>query len=125
MNILVATGESQGLRDDDFMNAVAGELVVDAGPCQDVTSIDDWSCACARGFLGIASNQLTTTVKVVDTLRVGIHDYESAVVNGVGSWCCPDCALEIARASLDLAARWPVGTILERWRTAVSERVPV
>ncbi|SEB70949.1 hypothetical protein SAMN04489806_1569 [Paramicrobacterium humi] len=123
MKILVATTELQGLKPDDFMHAVPGELVIDLGSCSDTTASDDWTCVCSRGFFGVASGQLTTTAVVVENAELGMRAYEAAVVQGL-SWCCPCCARDAARLSRAVAAQWEAGTVLERERSTIRQRQP-
>ncbi|QPZ37877.1 DUF7715 family protein [Paramicrobacterium chengjingii] len=122
MKVLIATTDLQGENPDDFMRAVPGELVVDVGPCQDATAIDDWSCACARSFVGVSSGHMTTTAKVVDNVAVDLRPYEAAVKQGLSDWCCPECARDIARASRIIATQWNEGTVLERNRSTIRAR---
>ncbi len=124
MKLLIATTELQGQASDDFMRAIPGELVVDVGPCEDATASDDWSCACARSFVGLTSGRMTTTAKVVDHLDIDAREYIETVRDAFGTWCCPDCATEIALISRRIAGQWDAGQILERYRSVVRARLP-
>jgi hypothetical protein len=63
MNVLTATNQTQGLRDNDFCWTVEGELVffppIECGR----GSIDD-ECGCRRSMAGTVSHRATTTIKV-------------------------------------------------------------
>jgi len=115
VKVLIATRQTQGAYEDDFSDTVEGELVFDAGPCENVTNPAYWNCACAIGFHGVASGELTTTAMVAD-LPIELHEYERAVRDGTREWCCKDCARFYARKTRMLALRFPVGTVIERFQ---------
>ncbi len=116
MKVLIATRRTQGARGDDFSDTVEGELVFDAGPCEDVFDpASAWNCACAIGFHGVASGELTTTALVAN-LPIGLREYERAVRDGTEEWCCSDCARLYAHNTRLLARRFPVGTVIERFQ---------
>lgn len=115
MKVLVATRRTQGARDNDFSDTVEGELVFDAGPCEDVTDPANWNCACAVGFWGVASGELTTTAMVAD-LPIGLREYQRAVRDGTREWCCKECARIYAHSTRMLALKFPVGAVIERYQ---------
>lgn len=80
MKVLVATGETQGRRDNDYCFAVEGELVCFPAiecSCEEV----DGPCGCRRGMVGIASHRATTTVKVVDRDDLDPNTYADLIVD--------------------------------------------
>lgn len=115
MKVLVATTQTQGMRDDDFSRTVSGELVFDGGPCGGVTSEADWDCECSIAFRGLASGELTTTAMVAD-LPTDLKAYGRAFRDGLAGQfaCCRECARLYAHNARMLALKWPVGTIIER-----------
>lgn len=122
MKVLVATRQTQGEREDDFSDTVEGELVFDAGRCADAAKLPMWHCACAIGFSGVASGELTTTAMVAD-LPLGLAEYERAVRDGTREWCCTSCARTYAHGARMLALKFPVGTVLERFQEDIRPRV--
>lgn len=115
MKILVATGRTQGHRASDFNFAPEGEIVLldDEHDGEDV----DGECGCQRSLVGIESGVGTTTFKVVETnlgrdefletVRKAREEYEEMGV-GVGNVSAE------ADFLLELAARFPVGSVVER-----------
>jgi hypothetical protein len=121
VKVLIATRRTQGARDDDFSATVEGELVFDGGPCEDAVDAANWTCPCAIAFHGVASGELTTTAVVAD-LPITLGEYERAVRDGTEEWCCPDCARFYADSTRMLALRFPVGTVIERFRDEIRVR---
>ncbi|CAN5489972.1 hypothetical protein BH20ACT23_BH20ACT23_17240 [soil metagenome] len=65
MNVLTATNQNQGWRDNDFCWTVEGELVFFPPLECGRGSIDD-ECGCRRSMAGTMSHRATTTIKVAD-----------------------------------------------------------
>lgn len=122
MKVLVATTTTKGKRLDDFSSAIDGELVFDAGPCEDVIRGERWDCSCSIAFRGLASGELTTTAMVAD-LDFGLREYERAFRDGLARMgCCTQCAKSMANSARMLALRWPIGTVIERNRFVFTKR---
>ena len=66
MQIIVATTEQQGARDNDFCHAEEGEAVFSPLYYCDNGHVDD-ACGCRRSLHGVKTNKTTTTMKVVET----------------------------------------------------------
>lgn len=121
----MATTTTQGDRDDDFSHTVDGELVFDAGQCDRVAQDDSWDCECSLSFAGVASGELTTTAVVVD-LPMDIKQFMRAFRDGLARTnICRECAAVYAHRARICALQWPIGTIIERDRDVIQERLPV
>ena len=78
MYVLAATRETQGLRDDDYVWTVDGELVfVPTFECR------DRSCGCNRGFAGVTSRRATTTAVIVDRPELEPDAYWGALFDAM------------------------------------------
>jgi hypothetical protein len=121
MKILTATAQGAD-REDDFCNAIEGEIVVPAMVC------DSPNCGCDRSFSGLNSHTATTTLMVRE-VDLTIDDLEEAAIGWAeaGGWAKlitenpePDDGPEPVRAfardlvqdSADFAADYAEGTIL-------------
>lgn len=111
MKVLVAPVVSKD--DDGYYNslAVAGELVIDPGPC----ACDDSRCDVDYVFLGVASGQPTTEAVVADLPFLDVREFRRLV----GRNCCTECdrngnAEQMANRSRFTANRWPVGSVVVR-----------
>jgi len=117
MNVITATHISQGARSGDFDWAVEGELIMFGVVCARDETDPDGGCGCGRAFSGLSSHRATTTAVIRD-LPLSRTDVQQALAGyyEAGGWGRIPAA-EIADEVddlLDLAARWPVGTVLER-----------
>jgi hypothetical protein len=132
VNVLTATSQTQGWRDNDFSWTVEGELVfmppIECGR----GSVDD-DCGCRRAMAGTMSHRATTTIKVThrkdldpDTYFTLIRDalMDQGYVTkglladpGVNEWL-RDITLELTC----MARSFEVGTILERRGDFIFER---
>lgn len=122
MRVLVATRQTQGDRDGDFSETIEGELVFDAGPCEQSVREETWDCICSIGFLGLASGEFTTTA-VVANLTVAPQAFERLFRESLGAeGICAECAADMARSARMLALRWPVGTVIERHQRDIRPR---
>jgi hypothetical protein len=122
MRVLVATRQTQGERDDDFSETIEGELVFDAGPCDESFRRETWDCTCSIGFCGLASGEFTTTAVVAD-LKVAPREFERLFREGLGpEGICADCAKDMAQSARMFALRWPVGTVIERQQFDIRPR---
>ncbi len=118
VNVLVATGDGQGRRHDDYAWAVDGELVyVPLGGCGCP------GCGCSRGFVGLASGRATTTALVVERFDLDLAEVRRALADSL------DRQGVVARASPEerdalfgplfqrlvvSASHFPAGSVLER-----------
>ena len=86
LEILVATGETQGQRDSDFNRCVDGELVTVGIVCPAHVGDPDAGCGCARSFVGLNSHQLTTTAAVKE-IDLSEADYVEALRSSLERHC--------------------------------------
>jgi len=115
MRLLTATARTQGMRADDYCEAVLGELVWLPDPCLSaLLRPADPPCACHRTFAGVVSGAGTTTALVVET-DLSRREVVELVGRGAeaNGWP-PSCAGHLSDAMLAIARRWPTGTVLER-----------
>jgi hypothetical protein len=70
MNVLTASTQTHGWRDNDFCWTVEGELVVFPPIECGRGSIDD-VCGCRRSMAGLVSHRATTTIEVTDREGLG------------------------------------------------------
>jgi hypothetical protein len=123
MKVLVATSRTQGARADDFNECVDGELVWTPEPCDYGRRRGGRWARCARGFLGMSSNNGTTTAKVEDLPWLTPEKYVTAMRSCFAMAGMPvDLADGIAREHADFAATWPTGVILQRDVDLFTER---
>ena len=124
MNVLTATNQTQGWRDNDFCWTVAGELVFFPPLECDCGSIDD-RCGCRRALAGIASHRATTTIKVVDREELDPDTYFMLISDGLRDQGYVTKELMTKREVNDwlhdviddlmyIAGTFEVGTVLER-----------
>ena len=124
MRVLVATAATQGATPDDRCGTVEGELVrlpvvLPGHPA----GVDR-----PRGFVGMSSQALTTTVKVsrrkhLDELVLATLFEEDWRDRGldVGEDLRRLIGAEVCRLT-QVAEHFPVGTVLERWGPSVRAR---
>lgn len=126
MKVLVATGRTQGTRENDYHHAVEGELVRIDPPCRKDRDDPDGRCGCGRGFAGMSSQRGTTTARVAE-LSMTREQYAEALRSSLerdGFDQCPCRATDEADGLAELAASWPVGTVLERRLDRLTRRTP-
>ncbi|MEM7338355.1 MAG: hypothetical protein AAF467_06905 [Actinomycetota bacterium] len=115
VKVLVATTEGQGLRPDDYAWAVDGELVYVPLP----------ATGSIRGFVGMASNRLTTTAMVVERPDLGLADVMTALGDSLerqgllersehGSDEVDELFRRLLERLLATAGHFGVGAIIER-----------
>ena len=127
MKVLVATSETQGARPSDYTDCIDGELVWMLDPCPESKRRPYGPCGCGRSFQGMNSHGETTTSVVREMPGLTAEDYAAALRASFDAqdWCscCTSVGVDkhIARLST-LAARWPVGTVVERQLTIVRMR---
>ena len=120
MKVLVATGEAQGQRSNDFNWCREGEPVKFGTEC-DGEAVDG-QCGCKRSMAGVESNKSTTTMKVVwmdlsrDELADMLRDnYKRA---GWYKLMGPEGAEERIQSEvtelLRMASDFPVGCVVEK-----------
>ena len=66
MKVFISTKQTQGVRHSDFSWTKAGELVRFGTECARDKNRIDRGCGCRRSMVGLATNQATTTFKVID-----------------------------------------------------------
>ncbi|MDQ6753563.1 MAG: DUF3024 domain-containing protein [Actinomycetota bacterium] len=124
MKVLVATAMTQGQRDNDCCAAVEGELVFVFPPCR-VGEIGPDACRCARVFVGLVSQEISTTAVVADLPDVGRAEYLAAMRAGFQAQdFSAEFATDLGNSLADLVADWPVGTVVERRSAIVPRTVP-
>ncbi len=125
--VLVATDRHQG-KPGDFFLTTAGELVYPALMCDsDRLRHDAGGCVCGRTFAGLTSGKGGTTAEVaqVDMTKQQYVDAHLASLIEAG-W--PDdadiaaWALEAAEDVLEIAAKFTIGTVVERRGNFIVER---
>jgi hypothetical protein len=122
MKVLVATAATQGTRPSDVCAATAGELVRPPAVEHPGEPADDGACGCRRCLVGVDSGQPTTTVQVADRPDLTLDELRRAVLASLhraGAARPGDCdsetwAAAVAAELVDWAARFEVGTVLER-----------
>lgn len=118
MNILVATARTQGERSNDYHFCIEGELVQLGVVCaKDRADPDNGVCGCGRGFAGLNSHRATTTARIAD-LPLSMADYAVAIGSSLeqGGYCEHEVAGAYVEAVglAEIAAEWPVGTVVRR-----------
>jgi len=114
--VLVATQQTQGFRASDFCFVPEGELLYYGVSCDRDGNDPDGPCGCLRSLCGVIGHQGTTTAMVQEVAMS--HDtvlarYADAYVDAgfTQIWSMVEA---MHRRLLDLAAAYPVGTIIER-----------
>jgi hypothetical protein len=116
MKVLVATGQTQGARGNDYHWAIEGELVHIGEVCATDRRDPDGGCGCGRGFAGLSSRRATTTARVAE-LSVDHSEYAEAIRAGLaaqGIGLSPSEGAEVADGLAEVAGHWPVGAVVER-----------
>ncbi|WP_344678858.1 DUF7715 family protein [Saccharopolyspora taberi] len=115
----MATHRTQGQRSTDFAFARDGELVTLASVCDRDRGNPDGGCGCGRAFAGLRSHKATTTAIVVEMVMTRddyLHRMRASardagfLQDGEDPTDIDDQADEL----LDIAAGWPIGTVVER-----------
>jgi len=133
MKVLVATKETQGQRKNDFCWVPEGEIVKFGFDC-DGDAVDG-SCGCRRSLVGIQCSKATTTMKVAEVdftkgeLKAKLR--ESLVREGwMACYKTADKQRDFMEREwtafghlLKVAAKLPVGTIVERREEVGPRRV--
>lgn len=127
MHVLVATGQTQGQRADDFSWTVEGELVRLPG-----IECDCPDCGCDRALAGLTRERATTTAAVVDRADIDAHAFRTALHDALTRerWIRAgdpdDEAMVDAFASghLAAAAYFEPGTVLEYRDGSLTARAP-
>lgn len=122
MRIVVATGLTQGAREDDYNFCVEGELIWIQEPCDSGKRDPEDGCGCARGFAGAASHRATSTAYVADsdmTLADLVLAFETSLDDG--GWPV-EWADGVAADNVRLAAQFPPGTVIDRCLDIFSAR---
>lgn len=122
-NVFVSTKLSQGFRKNDFSFAAEDELVMFASEC-DGEKVDG-KCGCRRSMTGFWSRKGTTTFRVSvysGTREAYVKEFMSSL-KGSG-WTFPDeDIVAMADELLDLAAKFNVGSLLEKRGNFIFPRV--
>ncbi len=132
MNVLTATNQTQGWRDNDFCWTVEGELVVFPPIECGCGSVDD-RCGCRRSMAGLVSHRATTTVKVADMEGLDRDTYFMLISDGLrdqgyvtnelmGNPEVNEWLSDVTDELMYIADAFPVTTVLERRGDLVSVR---
>lgn len=119
MKVFVATAETQGTRATDFDNCIDGELVWMLDPCPESERNPDGPCGCGRSFSGMNSHESTTTSVVREIPELTVGTYTAALrasfeAQGWCSCCTAQNPEEMIAELVDLASKWPEGSVVER-----------
>ncbi|WP_370942414.1 hypothetical protein AB5J62_25250 [Amycolatopsis sp. cg5] len=115
MKILVATGQTQGKRTNDYNWCVEGELVFIEPACARGERDPDTQCGCGRAFSGLNSHRGTTTARVAELRGFTEAEYTEALRSSLAEQGYQaGLAPEMAESLLDLVSLWPAGTVVER-----------
>jgi hypothetical protein len=117
LKYFISTHRTQGDRDNDSNSIPEPEIV-------DLCSLshedpDHPYCGCARSFVGITSRQTTTTAEIVESDMTPVEfvaRFHTALL-ALGLADTPQLRADAANGAtelLQLAAAWPVGTVVER-----------
>ena len=125
MKIIVATKKTQGQRANDFCFVEEGEILKFGFQCDN--GYDDDGCGCHRSMIGTTKSSATTTMEIVDRKDLTIPKLtkilqDSFARDGWGELQRRD-AVKQASLLLQLAEKFPVGTILERRDEGLRERI--
>ncbi len=100
----------------DFCWGIEGELAI-ASP----VACDDTTCGCDRSHVGMNSRKASTTVMVRD-VQLGLDDLTAACLASLtesgfydDNEAAAQDAADIITAAVEVAARFPVGTVLRSW----------
>lgn len=114
MKILVATSKKQGERDGDFCHTREGEIVLLSDDCDQLHA----GCNCQRSMVGAETGKGTTTMQVIEssmTREEFIEAVRRGEVRAGFEELLSDSVFEAeAGELLKLAARFPVGAVVER-----------
>lgn len=122
LRVLVATKETQGRRKSDFCYANEGELVCFPFEC-DHEKVDG-RCGCRRSMSGLDTRMATTTFKVVES-ELSRYEFERLFADSerkAGFEVTEGDAGRLSAQLLNLAERFPVGTVLEKRGDKVQKR---
>ncbi|MEY8042612.1 hypothetical protein AB8O55_24670 [Saccharopolyspora cebuensis] len=117
--VLVATHQTQGQRPTDCITVAEGELVTLASVCDRDRGNPDGGCGCARAFVGIRERTAVTTAVIAERTMTRddyLREMRDSAINA-GFLHPGEDASDIddeADELLDIAAGWPVGTVVER-----------
>ncbi len=119
MKVLVATSETQGQQPGDYDWCVDGELVWIGEVCDTDRRDPAGGCGCGRGFAGMASRRATTTAAVRELAWVTRETFHTSLRESLDAqgWLKvygADRVAKMADRLLALAARLPVGSIVQR-----------
>lgn len=127
MKVLVATKKTQGFRTNDFCFTEENEFLGFSFECDGAT-VDD-ACGCARSFSGLATHKATTTAIVQDmkgiteNTFIGVYRLSMVRASLVPPGEDAPWVHERARAILEVASRYAVGTIVEKRGESIGRRV--
>jgi hypothetical protein len=133
MQLLVATSQTQGMRDNDYYFATEGELVwTGALVCATDQNDPDGGCGCGRGFAGLSSHRACSTAAVrqlgltradVDLALRG-HLESAGWLQYMSAADAEDMVREEVDEMLRLGAAFPLGTVIERRLDVFRQRLP-
>ncbi|OLF08567.1 DUF7715 family protein [Actinophytocola xanthii] len=127
LTVFVATTRTQGRRANDFAHIEGPELVDLAMTCDRDRGNPDGGCGCARAFTGLDSGRGTTTAEVAvrDLTLVQYRNIFHRRLVAFGFDDDPDLRREAEQAADEMAhiaARWPVGAVVERRGDTIAVR---
>lgn len=114
MKVLVATSRTQGRRTNDYHWCDDGELVMVLPVCATDREDPDGGCGCGRGFAGMDSHKATTTAEVRDLNIDEVDLFETVWASLQRQGWDPEGAFGLSGWLSEVAADWPVGTVVER-----------
>lgn len=130
MRVLASTARTQGQRSDDISAAGEGEFVMfptRTGRCP----VNCPTCGCTSAMIGF-SGYITTTFTIVDVAHLDADAYADLFFSTLArnqvdddidlDGPMPPRIRELADEHLAVAARYPVGVVLELRKGAVRER---
>ena len=110
MEVLVATSDTQGARENDFNFCIEGELVTVGLVCAADEQDPDGGCGCGQAFAGLNSHRATTTAKVKE-VDLSEDDYVEALRSSLAQgWPTEDVA-ELAAWLAQLVSTWPTRAV--------------
>jgi hypothetical protein len=124
VRVLMATSETQGLRASDFSWVPDGELLCWGFACDRDRDNIDGGCGCCRSLSGVFSRRATTTFKVseIDGDAETLYCLYERSYHKAGFPLTADDIRALCAEMLEVAVRYPLGTILEKRGEAIQPR---
>lgn len=124
LRVLVATRETQGQRLSDFSWVPDGELLRWDVACDRDRDNIDGGCGCRRSLAGVVSRRATTTFKVaqIDGDTETLHRIFERSYHEAGYTLTAELISELCADMLEIATRYPIGTVLEKRGDVIQPR---